>query len=103
MAKNYSANEVKFIRNSFKLFDDAKNNGTGEYHAMKYRVTAVAVGDTMMSKPINRVAYLGTGQSEPWTPKATYQAIMSTGNINIAIANILKEVYLEAINVDLSS
>ena len=101
MAKEVSLVKVKSM--VWRLIPNVEiDNGDGStsYKPWQIKMTCVASGDGAVN-PVCVKIDLGALQDNPYTDKELYSIIKNTGTVNTILANNMKEMYLEAISVDL--
>lgn len=101
MAKDYTVTRLDDILIRIKI--PAQNVETNKYHAAMISIQGIAKNGTF-GFPVKRPdVYLGTGKDVPWTNKEVYTALQNYNTMNTFLANELKQLYIEAINVDPSA
>ena len=80
-----------------------ENNGVTEYCPWALKLTGVATDEAGTKKQAVEYHYWGSWQTEKRTDSELYLLLKNTSNANNLLANAVKELYVNAINEDISS
>lgn len=109
MAKNYSVDKVKTmtLRIRFSTVADpvskSDEKGVLQYYAAIQKLHCFVYGDGSEDIAVEiEEKYYGAPKLTPWTAKQVGDAMKNYSNLNTAIYNDVKALYLDAINEDIS-
>jgi len=98
MAKDYTVTRLENI--NVIIYINAQNSETGKYHIATVLVDGVAKNGILEFRVARPYNYLGTGANDPFNNNEIYQAVKNYDMMNTMLANELKQLYIDAINVD---
>ena len=103
MSKDYTADKVTdlLLKIKFSTPHDPVVVGNSYYVAVQ-KIKCYARNHDMKVRVTTEDKYYGTAKSVPWTAKEVGDAIKNYNNLNTAIYNDLKAIYLDAINEDIT-
>ena len=103
MPKDYTADKVTDLLLKIKFSTpDEPVVEAGRYYAAVQKIKCYAKNHDMKVRVTTEDKYYGTAKSVPWTAKEVGDAMKNFNNLNTAIYNDLKAIYLDAINEDIT-